>query len=207
MTSVEIETLIQRIFPESREKFTTHIHESIEAFKIKYLEVFGTSITDDHIRLIPTGFGGYKIYSKDGFNEEFLVNKPIPGKNGLEINWSGYRDVYFTSVVPEFPYRQVDTIYMNGKRVSAIEYNIDGAKLMEIEWDEDNNHNILLNRSSSRSYHAPRAFIEIENQILNNIIQRPLTVTTAQLPAAPDDLIALLTGRASGSGASGCCEK
>lgn len=201
MTSVDISELIMKINPSCPEKFIAHINESINNFKTKYLEVFGTVINDDQIRLLNSGLCGYHIYSKDAFNEEYLVIKPIAGKDGLKIRWSGYRDVYISSAVPEFPYRQVDSIYINGRIRDAIEYNIDGTILLELEWDDDYKYYVLQNNTHLRSYHAPAAFSDIEyeinTQLFHNFIkeyQNKSVDTTDVLPTAPPELANLLTG-------------
>lgn len=160
MSSVTIDPTLILLgsYPLTREKFMSHLNNSIQIFKAKYLEVFGKVINDDQMRVINGGLGGYSIQSLKGKD---LTASFTTEENGLEIKWSGYRDVYNRSDVPEFPYRQADIVYKNGKRTNATEYNIDGNVLLQITWDETNSLKVIYENQMERSRHAPKAFDDI----------------------------------------------
>ncbi len=165
-----------------------YLNKSIEIFKEKYLEVFGKVINDDQMRVINGGLGGFTIQSLKGLA---LTTTFTTEETGLEIKWSGYRDVYDRSDVPEFPYRQADIIYRNGKRTHATEYNIDGRMILEITWDETNNPIVTYNTEASRSIHAPRAFYDIQMKHIFDTIKPNLSSTPNYLPPSLSTAISM----------------
>ncbi len=139
----------------------TFIEESIEVFKIRYKEIFDKEIPYTHIKVNKKFLRGFSIVSR----EELSHDGPDEGTQGLEIQWSDYRDVHNTSIVPDMPFRHLDIIYRYSNKERAIEYNPYGLVVMEIAWNADNEPYYVQYNTDVDTTHMSRALQDVCLQI------------------------------------------
>ena len=160
MDTIHIELRVISKFHEREDTFKIHLQESIETFRTAFEEIFGHTISYDHIKVINRAFNGYMIQSIESLDHD----GPDDGTEGLEMEFSDYRDVYNLEDVPEFPFRHLDTIYRYSNKERAIEYNIHGSIILEIEWNADNEPRIVQENNFD-TLHVPRGLTDIVDQI------------------------------------------
>ncbi len=134
MDTIIIEPIVLTKFWPEQEKFKTHLYETIETFRAKYEEIFGHPIPFHNIKVVNRFLRGYTIQSIESTDHD----GPDEGSEGLEIEYSDYRDVYDLTDVPAWPFRHVDTIYRYSNKERFIEYNVHGSIIIEIEWNSNN---------------------------------------------------------------------
>ncbi len=139
----------------NQETFKIHLQESIDTFRARFEEIFGHPIPFTNIKVVNRFLRGYAIQSIESDDHE----GPDEGSEGLEIQYSDYRDVVDKSDVPEWPFRHVDTVYRYSNREQMIEYNIHGSVIIEIQWNADNEPR-LLQHNNVDTTHVPRTLEE-----------------------------------------------
>jgi hypothetical protein len=131
------------------------LQESIDTFRVRFEEIFGHSIPFDKIKVINGFLRGYTIQSIESDDHD----GPDEGSEGLEIQFSDYRDVYDSSDVPEWPFRHLETIYRYSNKERMFEYNITGSVIIEIKWTPDNEAR-LVQLNAVDCTHVPRTYKE-----------------------------------------------
>ena len=160
MDTVNIELRVISKFYGKEDAFKIHLHNNIEIFRSTFEEIFGHSIPYNHIKVINRTFNSYIIQSIESPDHD----GPDEGTEGLEIEFSDYRDVYNYDDIPEFPFRHLDTIYRYSNKERAIEYNIHGSIILEIQWNAENEPRIIQENNVDIS-HVPRGLTDIVDQI------------------------------------------
>jgi hypothetical protein len=158
MDTINIDQTVLNKFSYQHDTFIAYLYECIDTFKAKYYEIFKHEIPYNHIKVINQAFRGFAIQSIENDDHE----GPDEGTEGLEIEYSDYRDVYDTSLVPIWPFRHVDTIYRYSNRERVIEYNINGEVLLEIAWNADNLP-YIVQQNNVDSTHVNRSLSTIIN--------------------------------------------
>ncbi len=155
MDTITVEPSVLLKFWPDQDKFKTHLQDSIETFRARFEEIFGHPIPFTNIKVINRILRGYAIIAVESPDHE----GPDEGSEGLEIEYSDYRDITHTSDVPEWPFRHIDTVYRYSNRERMIEYNIHGSIIIEIEWNADNEPR-LVQQNDIDVTHVPRTFEE-----------------------------------------------
>ncbi len=155
MDTITIEPSVLLKFWPDQDKFKIHLHETVETFRTRFEEIFGHSIPFNKIKVINKMMRGYAIQSIESPDHE----GPDEGCEGLEIEYSDYRDVNDSTDVPEWPFRHIDTIYRYSNKERFIEYNIHGSIIIEIIWTPDNEPR-LVQQNDVNWHHVPRTFEE-----------------------------------------------
>ena len=153
MDSVKIQDRVISKFYGREDAFKTQLLDNIETFRVRFEEIFGHSLPYDHIKVINGFLNSYTIQSIESPDHE----GPDEGTEGLEIEFSDYRDVTFTSDLPEWPFRHIDTVYRYSNKERVIEYNIHGSIILEIEWNAENEPRIVQENNFDTK-HVPRIF-------------------------------------------------
>ena len=148
MDTIIIEPLVLTKFWPDQDKFKTHLYETIETYRATYEEIFEHPIQFNNIKVINKFLRGYAIQSI----ESPAHDGPDEGTEGLEIEYSDYRDVYDLTDVPEWPFRHVDTIYRYSNRERFIEYNVHGSIIIEIEWTPNNEPRLIQENNVDCKY-------------------------------------------------------
>lgn len=137
------------------EKFKIHLQESIDTFRVRFEEIFGHPIPFDKIKIVNGFLRGYTIQSIESEEHE----GPDEGSEGLEIEFSDYRDINNDSDVPEWPFRHTETIYRYSNKERMFEYNIHGSIIIEVKWNADNESE-LVQLNAVDTTHVPRTYEE-----------------------------------------------
>lgn len=160
MDTVIIEPRVISKFYGREDAFKIHLQESIDTFRATFEEIFGHAIPYDRIKVINRAFNSYTIQSIESLDHE----GPDDGTEGLEIEFSDYRDVYNLEDIPKFPFRHLDIVYRYSNKERAIEYNIHGSIILEIEWNAENEPRIVQENNVD-TIHVPRGLTGIVDQI------------------------------------------
>ncbi len=155
MDTITIEPLVLAKFWPNQDKFKTHLYETVDTFRTRYEEIFGHPISFNNIKVVNRFLRGYSIQSIESPDHD----GPDEGSEGLEIEYSDYREVYELTDVPAWPFRHVDIIYRYSNKERFIEYNVQGSIIIEIEWTPDNEPR-LVQENNVDVRHVPRTYEE-----------------------------------------------
>lgn len=155
MDTIKIDPIIFLKMWSHDDTFKTHLQESIDTFRVRFEEIFEHPIPFDKIKVINGFLRGYTIQSIESADHD----GPDEGSEGLEIEFSDYRDINDDSDVPEWPFRHLETIYRYSNKELMFEYNIYGSIIIEIEWTPDNEPRLVQNNDVDCT-HVPRTYEE-----------------------------------------------